>query len=331
MGNAPMNPTDEVAAKPEVTERQSAGAGAGSDAVLRKFDERFRATLKDLQRMSDQRKPGEDVHIPDGQLNERLSDLPPQPSPQRKFAEDVQNLLSQISHHLDYETSERTAIHRRLLAIETEVKKRGSRGFLRYLIAICLGAAAVLAWQAYGAATEELIATRAPDLGWSLETKEMIASWVQQLGLAKPPAGPDSNAVGSSVSETPQSPPVEAAAAGSAATVSAAAGSVAPNSVAPKTSPAASLDLQKVQQIEADIAAARQTTEEQLGAVRQTVEQLAAGQDRMAGDITRLQAADQEILAKIPAPPAPPHRIDTAPHKPKPLTLAPARTPPPHL
>jgi cytoskeletal protein RodZ len=327
-----MNPTDEVAAKPEVSERQSTDAGAGSDAVLRKFDERFRATLKDLQRMSDQRKPGEDVDIPDGQLNERLSDLPPQPSPQRKFAEDVQNILSQISHHLDHETSERAAIHRRLVAIETEVKKRGSRGsrgFLRYLIAICLGAAAVLAWQAYGAATQALIATRAPDLGWSPESKEMIASWVQQLGLAKPPAGPDSNAVGSSAPQSPQSPPVEAAA-GSAATVSAAAGSVAPDSVTPKTSSAATLDPQKAQQIEADIAAARQTAEEQLGAVRQSVEQLAAGQDRMAGEITRLQAADQEILARIPAPPPPPRRTDTSAHKPKPLTLAPARTPPPH-
>ena len=314
-----MNTTDEVAAKPEVTERQSADGGTGSDDVLRKFDERFRATLKDFQRTSDQRKPGEDVHISDNQLNERLSNLPPQPSPQRKFAEDVQNLLSQISHHLDYETSERTAIHRRLLSIENEVKKRGSRGFLRYLIAICIGAAAVLAWQAYGAATEELVATRAPDLGWSPETKQVIASWVQQLGWAKSSAGPQNNAVGSSVPETPQSPPVEAAATGS----------VAPGSIAPKTPPTAPVDLQKMQQIEADIAAARQTVEEQLAAVRQTVGQLAAGQDQMAGEITRLQAADQEILARIPTPP-PARRIDAPAHKPKPITLPTARTPPPH-
>jgi hypothetical protein len=319
-----MNPTDEVATKPEVIERQSAGTGAGSDDVLRKFDERFRATLKDLQRTSDQHKPGEDVQISDDQLNERLSNLPPPPNPQRKFAEDVQNLLSQISHHLDYETSERTAIHRRLLEIENAVKKRGSRGFVRYLIAICIGAAAVLAWQAYGTATEELVATRAPDLGWSPETKQMIASWVQQLGWTKPPAAPENNAVGMSVPETPQSPPVEATAAGSVA-----AGSVAPDSVAPKTPPTASVDLQKMQQIETDIAAARQTVEEQLAAVRQTVGQLAAGQGQMAGEITRLQAADQEILAKIPAPP-PPRRIDAPAHKPRPITLPPARTPPPH-
>lgn len=315
-----MNATDEVATKPEVIERQSAGAEAGSDDVLRKFDERFRATLKDLQRTSDQHKPGEDAQISDDQLNERLSNLPPPASPQRKFAEDVQNLLSQISHHLDYETSERAAIHRRLLEIENEVKKRGSRGLVRYLIAICIGAAAVLFWQAYGAATEELVATRAPDLGWSPETKQMIASWVQQLGWAKHPVAAENNAVGLSVPETLQSPPVEAAAAGS----------VAPDSVAPKTPATPSVDLQKMQQIETDIAAARQTVEEQLVAVRQTVGQLAAGQGQMSGEITRLQAADQEILARIPAPPPPPRRIDAPAHKPKPITLPPGRTPPPH-
>jgi hypothetical protein len=315
-----MNPADEVATKPEVTERRSAGAEAGSDDVLRKFDERFRATIKDLQRASDQQKPGEDVHISDSQLNERLSNLPPQPSPQRKFAEDVQNLLSQISHHLDHETSERTAIHRRLVEIDNEVRKRGSHGFLRYLVAICIGAAAVLAWQAYGTATEQLVATRAPDLGWSPETKQIIANWVQQLGWAKPSAGTESNAVGLSVPETPQSPSVEA---------TAAAGSVAPDSAAPKTPPAVSVDLQKMQQIEADIAAARQTAEDQLAAVRQTVGQLAAGQVQMTGEIARLQAVDQEILARIPAPP-PPRRIDAPVHKPKPITLPPARTPPPH-
>jgi hypothetical protein len=200
------------------------------------------------------------------------------------------------------------------------VKKRGSRGFLRYLVAICIGAGAVLAWQTYGTATEELVATRAPDLGWSPETKQIIVSWVQQLGWAKPSAGPERNAVGLFVPETPQSPSAEA---------TAAAGSVAPDSAAPKTPPAVSVDPQKIQQIEADIAAARQTAEEQLAAVRQTVGQLAAGQDQVTGEIARLQAVDQEILARIPAPP-PPHRIDAPAHKPKPITLPPARTPPPH-
>jgi hypothetical protein len=324
-----MNPTDEVAAKPEVSERQSADAGAGSDDVLlRNFDERFRATLKDLQRTSDLRKPAEDLRISDGELNERLSDLP-QPSPQRKFAEDVQNLLSQISHHLDYETSQRATINRRLLAIEDGVKKPGSRGFARYLIALCIGAAAVLAWQSYGAATKEAIATRAPDLGWSPETKQMIAGWVQRLGWAEPSGGQEGSAVRLSAPETPQSAPVEAATPSSAVPSSAAPNSIAPNSIAPTTPTTAAIDLQKILQTQTDIAAARQTVEEQLTAVRQTVEHLAAGQDQMAIEITKLQAANQEILARIPPPPPPP-RVAVPAHKPRPIVPPPARTPPPH-
>jgi hypothetical protein len=308
-----MNPTDEVAAKPEVAERQSGDAAAGSDDVLRKFDERFRATLKDFQHASDRPKPIEDLRISDGELNERLDDLPP-PSPQRKFAEDVQNLLSQISHHLDYETSERTAIHRRLVSIENEMKKPSSRGFARYLVAICLGAAAVLAWQSYGADTKQVIAARAPELGWSPEAKQMIASWVQRLGWTKPPVGQESNAVRPSEPQTLQSTPIEPAAAGS---------------VPPKTPATASIDPQKIQQIEADVAAARQTVEEQLAAVRQTIGQLAAGQDQMAGEIVKLQAADQEILGRIPAPP-PPHGIAAPAHKPRPITPPSTRPPAPH-
>ena len=43
-----------------------------------------------------------------------------------------------------------------------------------------------------------------------------------------------------------------------------------------------------------------------LSALRQTVDQLAAGQDKMARNIDTLQAADEEILVKIPEPPPPP-------------------------
>jgi hypothetical protein len=59
----------------------------------------------------------------------------------------------------------------------------------------------------------------------------------------------------------------------------------------------------------------RQAVERQLADIRASVEQLAAGQDQMVREITKLQAADEEILAKIPAPPPP--------------RLAPARKPPP--
>jgi hypothetical protein len=113
-------------------------------------------------------------------------------------------------------------------------------------MAICIGAAVILAWQSYGEATKHIIATTAPELSWSPEAKQMIAP--------------------------------------------------------------------KVQQLEVDIVAVRQTMEQRLAAQRQTVEQLAARQDQMASEITKLQAADQEILGKISALP-PPLRKTTVRHK----------------
>jgi hypothetical protein len=55
-------------------------------------------------------------------------------------------------------------------------RRPASRRFARFLLAICIGVAGTLAWQSYGDATKQIIATRAPDLGRSPETKQMIAS-----------------------------------------------------------------------------------------------------------------------------------------------------------
>jgi hypothetical protein len=98
------------------------------------------------------------------------------------------DLRSGIMSNPDHEASERKAIYDRLVAIENELKKRGSRRFGRYLVAVLIGVAATLAWQSYGDATKQIIATRAPDLGWSPEAKQMIASSIQGLGWTKPPA-----------------------------------------------------------------------------------------------------------------------------------------------
>src|SRR5262249_36661821 len=73
-----------------------------------------------------------------------------------------------------------------------------------------------------------------------------------------------------------------------------------------------------------------------LAAVRQSIDQLAAqfaaGQQRMANEIARLQSADQDILQKIAAPPqiaAPPPRPAPPPaRKPVALTPPPASPPP---
>jgi hypothetical protein len=61
-----------------------------------------------------------------------------------------------------------------------------------------------------------------------------------------------------------------------------------------------------------------------LDELRQTVGQLAAAQEQFGREMTRLQAADQEILARISAPP--PTNPSTAPTR-KPAAVPPQRTP----
>ena len=157
-----MNRADETAAKIETAERQSVGAAAGSDDKLAQ---------------SHQSRPVEDLHT----------------------------LLLRISQRLDYEHAERNTIHYRLRAIESQMKaiggqtkRRASRAFVRYLAAICVGVAATLAWQSYGEEAKQTIATKAPELGWSPEVRQMIASWT------KPLAGPENTAARPPVLETQQ-------------------------------------------------------------------------------------------------------------------------------
>jgi hypothetical protein len=110
--------------------------------------------------------------------------------------------------------------------------KRARRAFTRYLLAIGIGVAATLAWQSYGEATKQIIARRAPQLGWSPEAKQMIASGVRQLGWT-----PDA----------PQPAPVA---------------QTAPATAAPIASASPSLDLQQVQQIARDLVDVRQAVEQ---------------------------------------------------------------------
>ena len=160
-----MTPTDEMSAKNEPTEGQSVSAAAG-------FDNQFELPLV------------EDANL----------------QPDSHSSEDVQSLLSR---HLDQDSSERRAIYNRLQAIEGAIKRRRSRGIVRYLIAMGIGVAATLGWQSYGETTKQVIATKAPELGWSPESKQMITSWMQQVGWTKQPASPESTVV-SSVPETAQ-------------------------------------------------------------------------------------------------------------------------------
>jgi hypothetical protein len=185
------------------------------------------------------------------------------PSPPSIPADEVDGLLLAITHHLDNEASERKKIYNRLLAIQSDMEGLAPRGLTRYLAVLCIALAVILAWLSYGEATKQIIARRAP------------ASWVQQLGWTKPPAGPESTAV---------RPP-------------------APQTLASTSKGAApSPDPQQIQRIEMDIVAVRQAVERHLADVRATVEQLAASQDQMAREIEKLRA-NQEMLEKIPTPP----------------------------
>jgi hypothetical protein len=175
--------------------------------------------------------------------------------------------------------------------------RRALRALARYLFAICVGVVGTLAWQSYGEATKQIIATRAPELGWSPEAKQMIASLVQQLGWTKPPAGPENTAVQLSAPKTAQTATAAQAGPETAASTSKAL--------------VASLDQQQVQQIEGDIAAARQTVEQYLAAVRQTIEQLAVGQDEVLREIAKLQAPAAPARNPMQVPPL---RAPTPPH-----------------
>ena len=193
-----------MAAKIEPTDRQSAGAATGSDD---KLSQQILSIVGDLQRAGLQPN-GEPVEGDDLRLG--------------------------IAPDLDHDTSERTAVYDRLVALENGMKKLGSRRFGRYLVAILIGVAATLAWQSYGESAKQIIAKRVPELGWSPETKQMISTSIQWIGWTKPSAGPEK-----------QSLPVA------------------------QTAPAApSVDVQQMIQ--------------SLAGLRQTVEQLAGGQDQMA-------------------------------------------------
>jgi hypothetical protein len=233
-----MNRGDEMAANIETGGRQSADGAAGSDE---KSDQQLHAILENIGRAARQ----DDLH-------------------------------SGFTPRLDLEALERKSD--RVGATENQMKKRGSGGFARFLLAICIGVAATLAWQSYGEAAKQMLAANAPELGWSPETKQMITNWVELLGWTKPPATP---AVRSSATEAPQAAPIA---------------QTAPAAVAPSVPAAPSVDPAEVHQMARD-----------LTALRQTVGQIAANQDQMARVVDRLQAADQEILVKIPEhPPSPP-------------------------
>jgi hypothetical protein len=122
------------------------------------------------------------------------------------------------------------------------------------VITFCIGVAATLAWQSYGDALREMIASSSPQLGW-----------------------------------------------------------LAPTAPVAQTAPAApSPDLDELKAISRGLAV-----------VRQSVDQLAAGQQQMTREITKLQATKQDSLDRTSAPPSSP--AAAAARKPVPSQAQPVR------
>jgi hypothetical protein len=242
--------------------------------------------------------PGDEMADSAHKLGERLrspGDFQ-RPNPQPKLAEGMHEVFIGIGHHLNNVTAALETIHGQLLAIEQQTRRRSPGGFARYLLAMFIGVAALLAWQSYSEAAKQIIATNAPELGWSPGARQMIAGWVQQLRWSKTPAVAENTA-------QPFVPGTQQL----ASAVQTAPENVTSKPVAP------SIDPEQVHQIASDVVAQRQT-----------IELIAAGQDQMAHEVDRLQGAVAEILVKIPEPPPPPP-VATAVPAPPVATAVPTR------
>jgi hypothetical protein len=183
------------------------------------------------------------------------------------------------------------------------------RTMFRFLRAACIGVIATLAWQSYGGAA-----------------RQMIATYVPALGAPAPTVAP-SAATGARDSE-----PVQAngAAVQDPATVPVGAASVAsaPSSELAEQVKSMGRELAAVRQSVEQLAALRQDVE-QLSALRQSVDQLTAAQEQMSRALAKRQAADDELRAKLAnvpaAKPAPKPTARTA--QPAPQQLAPGPRP----
>jgi hypothetical protein len=160
---------------------------------------------------------------------------------------------------------------------------RAMRGFIGFLLALCIGVAAA-AWQAYG------------DAG-----KQMLAGWAPQFVLTSPP--PENPALAAQ----PGSSAAQASAEQAAPAQPATAESAAPAAAAVAAEPSPSL-----QSMARDLAAAEQQIEQ----LKASIEQLKAGQEQMSRDVTKAadaKASEQNLRPKLSAVSAPPPRPAAVP------------------
>src|SRR5262249_12599964 len=147
--------------------------------------------------------------------------------------------------------------------------RRFSRALTRFLAVAFIGVGCTLAWQSYGETAKQKLATFAPQLGWVLSLAGLKPSPGAEL-VAERPTAP---AVQESELDLPQA---------------ATAAQTAPNTGAPTAPAARAPEVQ--QQLEA--------MARDLAILRQSVDQLALGQERMARDLASLQAAEKDVMAR---------------------------------
>jgi hypothetical protein len=176
-------------------------------------------------------------------------------------------------------------------------RRRASRSLARFLVPACMGVAATLVWQSYGGMANQVTTSSDPQRIPVLP-EPVISS----------PAGRGINI------EEPSPPDVSALASRAASAQAAAAGASSPDMAGLAAPSVAPRELQQLDTILRD-----------LTALRQSVEQLAAGQEQMVREIARLQAAGQDLRRRIP--PAPP--VTAAPKPAPPVPRAAAALPPP--
>lgn len=164
-----------------------------------------------------------------------------------------------------------------------QVRRSASRRFARFLFAILIGIAGTLAWQSYGEVTKQTIAKRAPELGWSPQAKQVIASSVEWLGWTKSPS-----------LENP-----------------------APQNIAPKAFTAPSLDPAQVQQMAQNLAALREMVQQLTAGQEQTTREIAKLESAVVEMLMKMPEPSPQppaASAHKPAPAPPPSsRAPTAP------------------
>lgn len=184
--------------------------------------------------------------------------------------------------------------------------RRATYALAFLVMTACVGVAATLAYQAYGDATQQ-----------------MVASWAAQLGKSSslpPTMSPGSLEV--TAGQTTSIPAVQASAPDAPLAQDASAAQAATEMVASTPPATPSLETQQFEAMARDLAA-----------LKQQVEQLAAAQEQMAREIVSLHSAEQDSRPRIstprPRPAAAPARKPIAVLRPAEPDQQAASAPPP--